>query len=206
MQSKNHQNIHKEVVEVYGENVISRKLVSVWCNQFKEGRTSLLDEERAGRPKTARNADNERRIEQLLVTDRCMKLKEIAYSLNLSKTTVYRIVHDTLGYRKVSTRWVPKELTEHHKAQRMGVSLTCCITKKIVLFLTVLSRDETWVHHITPETKWNSMIQKLDNYANCYIQTLKKLQQAIRRKRVGMHTRGVKLLHDNATPHTAGKM
>jgi hypothetical protein len=39
--------IHKEVVEVYGENVISRKQVSVWCTQFKEGRTSLLDEERA---------------------------------------------------------------------------------------------------------------------------------------------------------------
>jgi hypothetical protein len=45
--------IHKEVVEVYGENVISCKQVSVWCNQFKEGRTSLLDEERAGRPTAA---------------------------------------------------------------------------------------------------------------------------------------------------------
>jgi hypothetical protein len=31
--------IHKEVVEVYGENVISRKQVSVWCNQFKDGWT-----------------------------------------------------------------------------------------------------------------------------------------------------------------------
>jgi hypothetical protein len=36
--------IQKEVVEVYGENVISRKQVSMWCNQFKEGWTSLLDE------------------------------------------------------------------------------------------------------------------------------------------------------------------
>jgi hypothetical protein len=43
--------------------------------------------------------------------------------LDLSKTSVYRIVHDTLGYREVSARWVPKDLTEHHKAQRMGVSL-----------------------------------------------------------------------------------
>jgi hypothetical protein len=41
--------------------------------------------------------------------------------------------------------------------------------------------------------------------ADCYIQTLQKLRQAIRRKRVGMLTQGVKLLHDNATPHTAGK-
>jgi hypothetical protein len=41
--------------------------------------------------------------------------------------------------------------------------------------------------------------------ADRYTQTLQKLRQAIRRKRVGMLIRGVKLLHDNATPHTAGK-
>jgi hypothetical protein len=41
--------------------------------------------------------------------------------------------------------------------------------------------------------------------ADHYIQTLQKLRQAIHRKRVGMLTRGVKILHDNATPHTAGK-
>jgi hypothetical protein len=52
--------IHKEVVEVYGENLISRKQVSVWCNQFKKRRTSLLDEEHRGRPTTACNAVNER--------------------------------------------------------------------------------------------------------------------------------------------------
>jgi hypothetical protein len=39
------------------EIVFSPKQVSVWCNQFKEGRTSLLDEERAGRPTTACNAE-----------------------------------------------------------------------------------------------------------------------------------------------------
>jgi transposase len=81
--------IHKKVVEVYGENVISRKQVSVWCNQFKEGRTLLLDEERAGRPIPACNAVNESQVEQLLLTDRHMKLKVFAYTLNLSKTTVY---------------------------------------------------------------------------------------------------------------------
>jgi hypothetical protein len=38
------------------------------------------------------------------------------------------------------------------------------------------------------------------------IQTLQKLRQAVRQERVGMLTRGFKLLHDNATPHTAGKL
>jgi hypothetical protein len=64
--------IHKVVVEVYGENVISRKQVSVWWNQFKEGRMSLLDDERTGRPTTACNAISERWVEQLLLTDRRM--------------------------------------------------------------------------------------------------------------------------------------
>jgi hypothetical protein len=95
-------------VEVYGENVISRKQVSVRCNQFKDGRTSLLDEKCTGRP-TVCNAVTEYRVEQLFLTERCMKLKEIAQTLNFSNTTVYLIVHDTLGYRKV-------ELTEQHKA------------------------------------------------------------------------------------------
>jgi transposase len=153
--------IHKELVEVYGENVISRKQVSVWCNQFKERRTSLLDE-RAGRPTTAYNAVNERRVAKFLLTDRRMKLKEIAYTLNLSNTTVYRIVHDTLGYRKVPAQWVPKELTEHHKAQRMGVSLNnLLLYQDDLAFLdNIVTGDETWVHHITPETKRNSMMWK----------------------------------------------
>jgi hypothetical protein len=59
---KSPREIHKEVVEVYGENVISRKQVSVWCTQFKEGRTSLLDEERTGRRTTACSAVSERRV------------------------------------------------------------------------------------------------------------------------------------------------
>jgi hypothetical protein len=59
-------------VVVYGENVISREQVSAWCDQFKEGQTSLLDEELVGRPTTAWNAVYEGLVEQLLLTDRRM--------------------------------------------------------------------------------------------------------------------------------------
>jgi hypothetical protein len=75
----------RENLKSHGENVDSRKQVSEWCNQFKEGRTSLLDEERAGRPTNACNAVNERRVEQLLLTDSRMKLKETVTSYS-SKT------------------------------------------------------------------------------------------------------------------------
>jgi hypothetical protein len=129
----------------------------------------------------------------------------------------------------VSAQWVPKELTEHHKAQRMGVSLNNLVRyQEDSAFLhNIVTGDEIWVHHITPETKWNAMMWKHPSSptakqfktttsvrkvmatvfwdmkalllvgfihknetinADHYIQTLQKLQQAIRQKHVGMLT------------------
>jgi hypothetical protein len=108
----------------------------------------------------------------------------------------------------------------------MGVSLNNLLRyQEIPAFLdSIVTGDETWVHHITPETKRNSMVWKhpscptaktfqmtfvhkvmatvfwdmkglllVDFFhknetinADHYIQTLQKLRQAIRQKRVGM--------------------
>ncbi|GFO03185.1 PiggyBac transposable element-derived protein 4 [Plakobranchus ocellatus] len=51
-----------------------------------------------------------------------MKIREIALKLEILKRTVHEIIHDTLGYRKVSARWDPKMLTEDHKFQRVEIS------------------------------------------------------------------------------------
>jgi hypothetical protein len=45
--------IHRQRVEVYGANVMSRKHVWVWCTAFDNGRTDVQDEQRSGRPSTA---------------------------------------------------------------------------------------------------------------------------------------------------------
>ncbi|KAJ9586898.1 hypothetical protein L9F63_019516, partial [Diploptera punctata] len=42
---------------------------------------------------------------------------------NISYGAVYDIVHENLKFRKVSARWVPKNLTDDHKGQRMMASL-----------------------------------------------------------------------------------
>jgi hypothetical protein len=42
--------IHHQLCEVYGENVMSAGGVRQWCRMFKNGRTNVHDEERAGRP------------------------------------------------------------------------------------------------------------------------------------------------------------
>ncbi|PSN38676.1 hypothetical protein C0J52_08896 [Blattella germanica] len=42
---------------------------------------------------------------------------------NISYGAVYDIVHENLKFHKVSARWVPKNLTDDHKGQRMMASL-----------------------------------------------------------------------------------
>ncbi|GFO41724.1 hypothetical protein PoB_006822900 [Plakobranchus ocellatus] len=114
--------IHKQIAETYGEGAMSRSRVYQWCTWFGEGRTSLGDEPKSGRPKTSTNEENTTRVDKLVRCDRRMKIREIALKLEIPKSTVHEIVHDTLGYRKVSARWVPKMLTEDYKLQRLEIS------------------------------------------------------------------------------------
>ncbi|GFN88050.1 histone-lysine N-methyltransferase SETMAR [Plakobranchus ocellatus] len=114
--------IHKQIAETYGEGAMSRSRVYQWCTWFVEGRTSVGDEPKSGRPKTSTNEENTTHVDELIRCDRRMKICEIALKLEIPKSTVYEIVHDTLGYRKVSARWVPKMLTEDHKLLRVEIS------------------------------------------------------------------------------------
>ncbi|GFR90030.1 histone-lysine N-methyltransferase SETMAR [Elysia marginata] len=111
-----------------------------------------------------------------------MKIREIALNLEILKSTVHEIVHDTLGYGKVCARWAPKLLTEDHKPQKVEISqrllLQCQqdngdedtthigagpgggFRAKNNLFDNLITSDETCVHLNTPETKRNSMTWK----------------------------------------------
>ncbi|GFR79226.1 histone-lysine N-methyltransferase SETMAR [Elysia marginata] len=111
-----------------------------------------------------------------------MKTRESAVKLKIPKSTVHEIVHDTLGYRKMSARWVPKALREDHELKRFEISqrllLRCQqdngdedtthigvgpggdFRAKNNLFDNLITGDKTWVHLNTPEAKRDSMIWK----------------------------------------------
>ncbi|KAK3803875.1 hypothetical protein RRG08_029467 [Elysia crispata] len=178
--SLNPTEIHKELQSVYGEHVISRTQVYHWCNLFEAGHSDLTDREGRGRSITATSEDNVKRVDELIRQDRRLKLHEIASSLEISETSAHRIVFDELGYRKVSARWVPKQLTDNHKEQRLDICRELLRRSKSsrrvhghtgnaggdflvydVTFLdSIVTGDETWLHHCTPETKQDSMTWK----------------------------------------------
>ncbi|GFN90247.1 histone-lysine N-methyltransferase SETMAR [Plakobranchus ocellatus] len=169
--------IYREVVENYGEHAMSMTQVYLWCSWFKDGRTSLQDEPRFGRPNTANNDWSTARVDELIKVDRRVKLKEISLKIDIPKTNVYEIVHDKLRYRKVSARWVPKMLSGEHKRQRVENSQIrmnrCQQGDETVdvgpggdhrarnkLFEHLITGDEIWLHLSTPETKRDSMTWK----------------------------------------------
>jgi len=45
-------------VQVYGDNAMTKTAVYKWVKRFSEGRESVNDEERSGRPATSRTEEN----------------------------------------------------------------------------------------------------------------------------------------------------
>ena len=116
--------IHIELISVYGENVMKSSQIYDWCQSFKTGRTSLDHAPGSGRPKSSLTEDNIARVDRLIREDRRICIRDLAYELDLSSTTVYRVVHQQLGYVKVSARWVPKLLTGDQKEKRVDACTT----------------------------------------------------------------------------------
>lgn len=144
----------------YGESCMNRGNFYKWVEQFKNGRTSLTDEQRPGRPVEVSTLSLETRIDDIIREDRRITVKTIAKKVAVSVGTVHNVISNKLKYSKTSARWVPKKLTQQHKETRLKVctDLKARYEREGDSFLNkILTCDETWVHHFEPETKRQSM-------------------------------------------------
>ena len=62
--------IHTEMVNVLGESAPSKTMVCKWASLFKSGRTSLEDDPREVRPKTASTSEIVTKIQDMILEDR----------------------------------------------------------------------------------------------------------------------------------------
>ena len=98
-----------------------RENVHSWVRQFKAGRTSCVNKPKEPRPRTSRSEDMIARVEQMVMEDRRLTVKEIAANAGISVGSVDTFLHDDLKMRKVSARWVPRMLTEENKASHFAM-------------------------------------------------------------------------------------
>ena len=100
------------------------------------------------------------KVDQCVRGNHRLKILELSEEFpQILRTTFYRIVTERLGYHKFCARWVPKQLTDLHKTQRMGSALTFlqCYWEEGDKFLDrIVTGDKTWVQFMNAETKQQS--------------------------------------------------
>lgn len=152
--------IKERMDAVYGDSSPSFTTIKDWSKLFRWGRESLEDDPREGGPVTVTTGENVKLVEEVVLSDRRLKTKEIAAQTGISKTSVLRILHDHLGMTKISARWVPKLLSAVQKQRRVE----CCQQflelsredQKGVIE-SIVTGDETMVLYYDPTSKRDSM-------------------------------------------------
>jgi len=100
-------------------------------------------------------------VNKRVCVDRCFTISDLSLHFpQISRTLLCDIVSSHLDYRKVCARWVLKMLTEDHKKQRVACALTFLMhyhKEGDGMLSHIVTGDETWVSHITPESKQQSL-------------------------------------------------
>ncbi|GBL88099.1 hypothetical protein AVEN_133745-1 [Araneus ventricosus] len=116
--------IHRQLVEIYGENVMTDGMVRKWVRQFSDGRTNVHDEARSGRPSVVNDGLVAKVNEKIRENNRFTIRMLCDEFPQISKTVLHEIVTNRLNYRKLCSRWVPKMLAGVHKMKGLGNALT----------------------------------------------------------------------------------
>ena len=154
--------IREMLVQVYGDNAMKKTAVYKWVKRLSEGRESVTDEERSGRPETSRTEENIAKIRHILRENHRLTVRSIAEQVNIDRETVKKILTEDLDMRKVCAKVVPKELTEEQKQRRVTICQDVLERQDDILG-RVITGDEIWVYQCDPETKRQSAQWKTAN-------------------------------------------
>lgn len=152
--------IKQRLDRVYGDLSPSYSTVKKWAKCFRLGQESLEDDERLGRPIEVLTPQNISIIEELVLQDRRLKVRELAAMSNMSETSVRRILHDHLNMNKVSARWVPRLLSALQRQRRVECArsfLVMCGDDPQPILESIVTGDETMVLYYDPLSKRESM-------------------------------------------------
>ena len=240
----NPKTIHEELATALGPKAPSYPTVAEWAKRFREGREDVNDDPRSGRPVSEMTDENIELVRQVIDNDPHSTYDEIIADTSLSRGTIERIIHDHLKLKKLASRWIPHELTDEQKQERVKIC-----RENLAKFrdgswrlCNIITGDETWIywrqiHHKATNTSWvgegespTTVVRRskfepktlfsiffksngpvlihavdegktIDN--NYYIENcLTPVVKEIWKQRKASGTKGIKLLQDNARPHT----
>jgi len=146
-------------MEVCVVEPVDRSTMSLWAQRFREGRLSIENDLKSGRPRTSTDDQSVERVLQILEEDRRMTCEETAHSAGISQASAYRILTERLHKRRIAARWFPHDLSEEQKCRRLEITqqlLHRFREERNEFLQKMVAIDETWIRDFEPELKSHS--------------------------------------------------
>lgn len=144
-----------EFESVYGTGKVSDSFIKKYIREYKHGRTTVFDEPRSGRPLEIDHSGIAARCRKVIDSDPKMSIEELASLFNVSIGIMHSIMHQELGMKKLTVKWVPHFLNETQKQERIQAAAECLelYNKHKSKFIDhLLTMDETWIYGFDPLT------------------------------------------------------
>ena len=147
----------RKIQQAFGDDAMSITRIKEWYNSFKDGSTSVDSKPRHGRSSTSRNDNVINQVRTLVMQDRRITLRELADKIRVSIGSVHTILTADLGLRRVSSKFVPKLLTEQKQLRlEIAQDMLECVESDSKFLNSMFTGDESWVYGYDPETKAQS--------------------------------------------------
>jgi hypothetical protein len=152
MDGRKYKAIQTEISRVLKGHAISVDVRKYFCRKFKAGDFSMDDWVRSGTPPIELSGA----IMGLLSDEPCLSARVLAVRLSSTHQTIKRVLVSDLGMRKFVRRWIPHDLSEANRRERV---------LKANLLLEELRADEgnEFANTITGDESWLCLSYKSDS-------------------------------------------
>ena len=114
--------IHEELTTALGSKAPSYPTVAQWAKRFREGREDVNDDPRSARLVSELTDENIELVREVISNDPHSIYDDIIAETFLCHGTIERVIHDCLKMKKITSRWVPYQLTDEQKQERVKLS------------------------------------------------------------------------------------
>ena len=148
--------IHADSQKVYGNRTLKYATVCKWVRHFNNGRETIENDPRVGRPVSVLTEKNVATVKMLIGEDAHYTVQEIEELRGIHSSSVLKILRERLGLRKICAHRVPHLLTDEQKQNRVRHASQViekydkCDPRRLE---EIVTGDETWIYHFQPDSK-----------------------------------------------------
>ncbi|XP_023721108.1 protein GVQW3-like [Cryptotermes secundus] len=111
---KSRSEISKKLLQVHGANAMKKAAVYKLVTRFSEGRESVTDKVKSGRPATSRIEENFAKFHQIVRKNCQLSGRSMPQQANINREIVGKILTEDLDMKKVCAKMFPKDLLTRH--------------------------------------------------------------------------------------------